>query len=174
MSDQVPLCNIKYFMEFLQINLKKNILDYSLKPLTKPGDNYGSIMQSVDVKMEKEANNEVNKRFISYNIRNYCDYFSPQSEVLHLVCKTAVTNPYLIEIFQPTFTFVKETHFYSDIIPAIETFEILRNISKCNRIDAFIPCPGSRISLNLGKLILLGRKYNNYFHDIFFISKLGK
>lgn len=74
-----------------------------------------------------------------------------QDEVLHLVSKCAVTNPYLIEIFQPAFTFIKETHFYSDIIPAIEMFEIMRNVPTGDRIDAFIQCTGSRISLNPSK-----------------------
>ena len=55
MSDQVrSLCEIKEFVEFLEASLSKKVLDYMLKPLTKPGDNYGSIMQSVDVRVVGE------------------------------------------------------------------------------------------------------------------------
>lgn len=67
---------------------------------------------------------------------------------MRFVSKTVVKNPYLIEIFQPELTFVKEAYFYSDIIPAIKIFERMCHVAKADRIDAFIRCPGSRISLN--------------------------
>ncbi|XP_055309442.1 uncharacterized protein LOC129573174 [Sitodiplosis mosellana] len=155
MSDQVrSFCEIKEFGKFLEKCLNQKVLDYTLKSLTKPGDNYGSIMQSVDVEVIGESDTE-------------------ESEILHLVSKTAVTNPYLIEIFQPAFTFVKETHFYSDIIPAIEIFETMKNVPKTDRIDAFIPCPGSRISLNPDAscadadavLLLENIKFQNYVNE---------
>lgn len=76
-----------------------------------------------------------------------------QVESLVLVTKTAVSNPYLVDIFQPALTFVKEASFYSDIIPAIEEFECASNVPRKERIDAFIKCFGSRISLNPGKVI---------------------
>lgn len=57
MSDQnQSLCKIRNFVEFLEICLKRKVLEYSLRPLTKPGDNYGGILQSVDVKVA--ANND--------------------------------------------------------------------------------------------------------------------
>lgn len=52
MSDQVQSSyKIRNFGEFLEKCLKRKVIEYSLKPLTKPGDNYGSIMQAVDVKV---------------------------------------------------------------------------------------------------------------------------
>lgn len=45
------LCEIRNFTDFLEKCLKRKISDYSLKNLTKPGDHYGSIMQSVDVQV---------------------------------------------------------------------------------------------------------------------------
>lgn len=72
---------------------------------------------------------------------------------MHLVTKTAVTNPYLVSIFQPSVTFVKEIRFYSDIIPAIEAFEQISNVMESECVDAFIRCFGSRISLNPGNLL---------------------
>lgn len=71
-------------------------------------------------------------------------------EALHLVCKSAVTNPYLVQIFQPELSFVKENRFYSDIIPAMKIFEESFNVPQAEQIDAFIGCIGSRISLNSG------------------------
>lgn len=60
MSDQVcPLCEIKEFDKFLEKCLEQKVLNYTLKPLTKPGDNYGSIMQSVDVKIAGKSEDEV-------------------------------------------------------------------------------------------------------------------
>lgn len=47
------VCEINNFMEFLEISLKQKIVEYTLKPLTVAGDNYGSIMQAVDVKVAK-------------------------------------------------------------------------------------------------------------------------
>lgn len=43
---------------------------------------------------------------------------------------------------------MKENHFYSDIIPALKYFQQISNVAEAERIDAFILCPGSRISLN--------------------------
>lgn len=51
-SDQNrQLFEIRKFPEFLEKCLGREILDYQLKPLTKPGDNFGSVMQSVTVKV---------------------------------------------------------------------------------------------------------------------------
>lgn len=62
MSDQNrPLFEIQQFREFLEKSLNKRVLEYTLKPLTKPGDNYGSIIQSVDVKVTSDDDcNQVN------------------------------------------------------------------------------------------------------------------
>lgn len=58
-----PLFEIQQFREFLEKSLNKRVLEYILKPLTKPGDNYGSIMQSVDVKVTSDDDcNQVNCR----------------------------------------------------------------------------------------------------------------
>lgn len=52
MSKEVrPSCQIREFHKFLEQCLKRKVLNYNLKALTKPGDNYGSVMQAVDVKV---------------------------------------------------------------------------------------------------------------------------
>lgn len=56
MNDQVhSLYEIRNFGEFLEKCLERKVHEYSLKPLTKPGDNYGSVMQAVDVKVAGET-----------------------------------------------------------------------------------------------------------------------
>lgn len=42
---------IKDLKEFLNISLGIDMVEFQLKCLTKPGDNYGSIIQSLDVKV---------------------------------------------------------------------------------------------------------------------------
>lgn len=69
---------------------------------------------------------------------------------MSLISKTAVSNPYLVKLFQPAVTFVKEVRFYTDIIDAIEKFEQISNIPSCERMDGLIKCLGSRISLDPG------------------------
>lgn len=60
-EDAKPLTEIRNFTEFLEQHLNKKVLEYSLKPLTKPGDNFGAIVQSVDVKVTgKIGSDEVN------------------------------------------------------------------------------------------------------------------
>lgn len=55
-------CNIRNFTEFLEICLQQKVLRFTLKPLTKPGDNYGSTMQSVDVEVAGKCDSDkVNK-----------------------------------------------------------------------------------------------------------------
>lgn len=70
--------------------------------------------------------------------------------MFHLVCKSFPTNPFLVKLFQPELTFAKEGRFYSDVIPAIKIFEEISSLPKEEKIDAFIPCVGSRISMRSG------------------------
>lgn len=44
-------CDIKSFKEFLEKCLKQKVLEFGMKPLTAPGENYGSIARSVFVKV---------------------------------------------------------------------------------------------------------------------------
>lgn len=44
--------------------------------------------------------------------------------------------------------FMKEIHFYSEIIPAIERFQEIVNMPEHEKLDAFVRYFGSRLSLN--------------------------
>lgn len=50
-SEKVPSTEIKLFTEFLENSLNSKVLHYNIKPLTKPGDNFGAILQAVDVQL---------------------------------------------------------------------------------------------------------------------------
>ncbi|XP_031638778.1 uncharacterized protein LOC116350921 [Contarinia nasturtii] len=69
------------------------------------------------------------------------------NKIYSLVVKTPVLNVVLAEYFNPAVTFVNEVRFYTDIIPALEQFEEIANVPLKERLDAFIPCLGSRFSL---------------------------
>lgn len=61
MSEQAAaLSEIRNFTEFLEENLNRKVIEYLLKALTKPGDNFGAVVQSVDVKVSgNDQNGEV-------------------------------------------------------------------------------------------------------------------
>lgn len=52
-------CQIKNFTQFLEENLKRRVLEYTFKPLTKPGDNYCGVVQSVEVKVAGTNDHDV-------------------------------------------------------------------------------------------------------------------
>lgn len=61
------MCEIKLFKEFLDECFKVDVLDYKFNCLTKPGDNYASIMKAVDVKIadgKRTQNNNEEVRII--------------------------------------------------------------------------------------------------------------
>lgn len=73
--------------------------------------------------------------------------------MLELVAKAVVPNEYLKTVFQPSITFIKENQFYSNIVSTLEQHEIDSNIPQSERMDMFIKCIGSRISLDESKNI---------------------
>lgn len=67
------LFEVRNLSEFLQNCLRREILNYELEPLTKPGDNYGSVMQSVTVEVAGKSDySEVNIKTISWIYYVYC------------------------------------------------------------------------------------------------------
>ncbi|XP_031633861.1 uncharacterized protein LOC116347425 [Contarinia nasturtii] len=129
-SSSIEENQIKNFTKFLEKSLNKTVLEYTLKSLTKPGDNFGAVLRSVVVKVADEEND------------------SDENDIYNVVIKTPVTNPILAKVFKPAVTFVKEVRFYTDIIPALEQFEEIANVPLEERLDAFIPSLGWRFSLN--------------------------
>ncbi|XP_055317996.1 uncharacterized protein LOC129576655 [Sitodiplosis mosellana] len=119
------LLEIKQMHTFLEKSLKKNVLNYTLSPVTKPGDNYNFMLQSLEVKLLQNDSFEI--------------------DTLKLVCKT----PAGVSISSShSKQFSNEMHFYSVIVPAIELFEQNANVPKTERIDAFVRYFGARLSLD--------------------------
>lgn len=77
------------------------------------------------------------------------DYFL-QIETLHLVVKAMLPGPVSVKESKK---FLKEVHFYSNIVPTLEQFEASANIPETERIDAFARYFCSRLSLNPGEIL---------------------
>lgn len=65
--------------------------------------------------------------------------------------KTPVTNEYLASIYIPAISCVKENAFYSDFIPAMKKMQSEARVPEAKRINGFIECVGSRLSLVASK-----------------------
>lgn len=93
-----------------------------------------------------------------------------QTEVLELVAKTVVTNEYLVSIFQPTITSIKENAYYSKLIPAMKKIQDEHNIPESKQINIFVKCIGCRHSLDKGTLSTIikseSEKHKNVFNKM--------
>lgn len=58
----MPKCEIRDLKQFLGKCLSRTVVEYKLADLTKAGDNYGSIIQSLEV-IVVDANDGVSKNF---------------------------------------------------------------------------------------------------------------
>lgn len=105
------------------------ILSYTTKPLTAPGDNYGSEMLALTVLLIVKGKK------------------SPAT--LELVAKRPPNNKQLLAIFQTSRTFIKENSIYTVVAPCVSEFENEVGLNDDNqRLKVFCECFGARISLN--------------------------
>lgn len=125
---------IKKIDSLLTPYLKPNtkVIKHKSKPLTAPGENYGSVIQAVDVTIQ-EPNHS--------------------SRELHLVAKCRPANEVLCDIFNIQITFKKEMDMYLKVIPALTKFEEEYN-ANCNISELFAKCYGARINLKPGSDII--------------------
>lgn len=100
---------------------------YDVKPLTKPGDNYGSEMSSLILEIKNSTG---------------------KVETLNLVAKRPPKNEQLLSIFQTSRTFIKENCFYTVIVPCIQEFEQDVGVRDAEKLNVFCECYGARISLS--------------------------
>lgn len=112
-------------LQFVGPNAK--IINVSSKPLTALGENYGSLMLALEIKLQ---------------INNGCT----KHETINLVAKMCPPNEYLKKIFDTLLTFKKEIAVYSSVFPTLKTFQQEQGMK--NVIEFFPKCYGARISLN--------------------------
>ncbi|XP_017782879.1 PREDICTED: uncharacterized protein LOC108567118 [Nicrophorus vespilloides] len=106
----------------------KKISSYTTRNLIAAGENYGSIMLAVDVKIRKDNQDE------------------NEDETVNLVAKLCPPTEFIKKMFNIPITYKKEVGFYSTVIPTLQQFQIERGIKK--PIDFFPKYFGSRINLN--------------------------
>lgn len=123
------------------------IKDVEWKPLTDPGENFGSMILAVDISAE-----ENNKK-----------------RTLNVVIKLPPKSAYLLDLFDSPMTFKKELDFYSNVAPE---FLRLQNESRMSQEAQSVIVPrffGGRLGLRDPKrfddqaaIVLENLKYQNY------------
>lgn len=104
------------------------VISYKAKPLTAPGDNYGSEMLALTVLIRKKT--------------------EKSCTTLELVAKRPPNNKQLLAIFQTSRTFIKENSIYTIVAPCVAEFEReVGLIEDKQRLNVFCECFGARISI---------------------------
>ncbi|XP_060534911.1 uncharacterized protein LOC132707186 [Cylas formicarius] len=126
MSDEPG--NIKNLDELLRPHLKsaESIEDVRTTRLTAVGDNYGSLMLRLEIKLRNDGTKD--------------------SRTLEVVAKTLPRSEFVRQIFNVQVTFKNEIAFYTSVIPALDRFAKERDASATTD---FVPKSyGGRINLN--------------------------
>lgn len=139
----------------------KLIKDVKTKKISQPGENYGSIMYSLDVTVEDKQNKH--------------------EETIHTVAKVLPQGELIRQIFNIQTTYKNEMAFYKVIVPTMLYFQKELDIQK--PIDCFAKCYAVRKNLLensdvidddavllLENLKTAGKKYLEFYFGInFFI-----
>ncbi|XP_046743330.1 uncharacterized protein LOC124409631 [Diprion similis] len=126
--DEMPTAlPVKELHNLLQETLgpKMTIKSVVWKPLTNPGENYGSLIYGIDATITKN------------NI----------AEVLNLVAKIPPPTEYLINLFNSPVSFWKELVFYKEIVPEFTKLQIESGIEP-DKLLKFPLYYGGRLGLN--------------------------
>lgn len=100
-----------------------------VKPLTAPGENYGSLILALELTVLKEN----------------------QEQTLYAVAKLPPRSEILKEAFETTITFKKEIIAYTKIIPALIQLQLDYELPEKYLVDIFPKCYGARINLTKNK-----------------------
>lgn len=116
--------------DFVQSKLPSHlkIKEFSTRPLTAVGDNWGSSLTALTILVVDEK--------------------SGAEKTLHWVAKMCPTDPALCRAFQVERTFVKESAMYTTVAPILQDFQSSNNIPEDQILNSFIECYGSRVSLD--------------------------
>lgn len=116
--------------DFVQSKLPSHlrIKEFSTRPLTAVGDNWGSSLTALTILVVDEK----------------CG----AEKTLHWVAKMCPKDPALCRAFQVERTFVKESAMYTTVAPILQDFQSSNNIPEDQILDSFIECYGSRVSMD--------------------------
>lgn len=78
--------NIRAIIPFLEKSLNTTVLDYTVEPLTKQGDNFGSTLLAINIKVQFSTS-EDNLKEVRFSTKNQ----SSRIEVLNEVKKNSDT-----------------------------------------------------------------------------------
>ncbi|RZC41044.1 EcKinase, APH, and/or DUF1679 domain containing protein [Asbolus verrucosus] len=117
------LDKIEKIEDLLIFDKNKKIIEHKIKRLTAPGENYGSLMLSVDIMLKN----------------------SQGTEEINVVAKMVPPNEFIQEIFNTPVTFRNEIGFYKNIVPVLQNFQREHGVDKV--IDFFSKYYGSRLNL---------------------------
>ncbi|KAJ3658378.1 hypothetical protein Zmor_010118 [Zophobas morio] len=92
---------IEKLEDIVPLGENKTIIDHQVKRLTAAGENYGSLMLSVDITVQN-----------AYG-----------TEEIHTVAKMVPPNDFIQEVFNTQTTFKNEIGFYNNIVPALHEFQ---------------------------------------------------
>lgn len=96
------------------------------KSLTAPGENYGSILLSVNIVIENRSDGK--------------------TETIKAVAKAVPKNDFIKNFFMSSLTFKKELYFYQNVIPALKKFQTDQGMKEL--VDFTAEFYGGRLSLD--------------------------
>jgi hypothetical protein len=116
--------HINNIEDLIPLDETKKIVDRKIKRLTAVGENYGSLMLSVDLTIKTPTGNEE----------------------IHAVAKTVPPNEFIQKVFNTPVTFRNEIAFYKKVVPLLQQFQREHGVKKV--IDFVPKYYGSRLNKN--------------------------
>lgn len=119
---------IKDIFELLKPIIDENstYISHKTKLLNAPGENYGSLMLSLDVLLKENG----------------------EDKTINTVVKLCPPNEWLRRMFATDITFQKEVKFYLELVPALYQFQLEYKKPEHEIMDIFPKCLGARLNLN--------------------------
>ncbi|KAJ3658371.1 hypothetical protein Zmor_010112 [Zophobas morio] len=115
---------IEKLEEIVPLDENQTIIEHQVKRLTAAGENYGSLMLSVDITVQN-----------SYG-----------TEEIHTVAKMVPPNDFIQKVFNTQTTFKNEIAFYNNIVPVLHEFQREQGMNEL--VDFSPKYYGGRINLS--------------------------
>lgn len=145
--EQLPVKNLEPLLaETLGNNFQIKHVEW--KPLTDPGENFGSVILAINVTILRDN----------------------KSEILNLVAKLPPRLEYLLELFNSPVTFRKELLFYNSVVTELINLQREAGVAESDLCMIAPKFLGGRLGLknadvfdNQATIVLENLKYSNYF-----------